>query len=1232
MPFPTSAAARPIEDKLKLELSEHGPHALSNFPLMRGVVLWKQSLAAIHSHNASKQEHISPVIEELELFFKHMTVGLEKPLKKVTVSAPELQDKVAHALIEALLDKEVKATGRHDARMLDAILSDIPLYKALSKDEQALLQQCCEYYENLSQVDFEKTGKPLPGPGRLQPFSLIGRFIASDERPSLKAHHASLIGPFLRTLKNLSRFIEHPEKTITICHYDAQGLHGLKKNQVEELKVENYEQLLAGISKMHALQLFELKGSSYVVPVPTLPAFDLESLSREDLESLTTNFFDWFFGITDTIEFDTTVRKLEPLSPHDPELTPVTPSPVRTSVKKLGIKHDAEEAIQTWLSRAAVATEIEAFQRALSLRPENAKLVLTTLTQELDANSQSILWQLAAYGLTMNTQTSQGIAALHDTSFLIDKSTFELMKDHLPKTMAQKFVNTRSHKINIDTAIFNPSVNLFFPIEGLDDFDDDFEQEQEHEEESSLRPYQIHLVQVLLERLQSGVNDNPMSVFELLREECGKHITSEQLVEGVIEYIPTLRVEDIQGVIEVCREEHIYNLTEQFWNIAQKRAGLTQGQINIMQQSLREYQPTSYEASTEALIPSFAFEGLVSDPLWYAGWDRVADEFLLQLEQHEIICLVDDTNYHLPETLVQQQTSKSEDDVEDTFGSSDKMMAHNSSSSFASIELEANVFRKLNLGLVPDSFKDTNFFVLNARMSDLTQDEAAFVHALKTGSQSSRDQSITKDLLAFVASACPGAIISFNVAPDIDESQYSKFLHELKGLDLKLIVRTKKTISGLAEFRLQALGEPDLLEDLTLENAHMSFALGIQPLSADQITQITSTVYRQLPTNSDPMYHVKTIMRKVAAMTIGQGNTIVSNETLHEAIGQTFHLPSLRIVQQTCSRLAQFGQQVKTKIIGQDEALDRLVGLVIDHMIGARPDTSPLSIMLPGPTGVGKTETVTELMKYLGLEVMHINGSQYAEEHTVSRLSGSPTGYVGPDEGVLFTFLKHKPFGLVFIDEYDKLHPVVRKFLMELSDKGMMTAGSGAVVKCPGITVIAATNAGAMQLYPGMSDRDMFGVLSTALKNGGEDVPELVARFEVIPYFGIDEEALSSLVEQSFYLVNTLRFMSSRGINITDVDTTMKDLALERTKKICAMKEIAPRPIGFRDGSNEDTQRTPHQGVRYCNLRRVRGQVDQVMETALQEIKQLAICGELHDVNIRIFFDTQNDAVRWEKA
>ena len=115
MPFPTSAAARPIEDKLKLELSEHGPHALSNLPLMRGVVLWKQSLAAIHTHNASKQEQISPAIEELELFFKHMTVGLEKPLKKITVSAPELQDKVAHALIEALLDKEVKATGRRDA-------------------------------------------------------------------------------------------------------------------------------------------------------------------------------------------------------------------------------------------------------------------------------------------------------------------------------------------------------------------------------------------------------------------------------------------------------------------------------------------------------------------------------------------------------------------------------------------------------------------------------------------------------------------------------------------------------------------------------------------------------------------------------------------------------------------------------------------------------------------------------------------------------------------------------------------------------------------------------------------------------------------------------------------------------------------------------------------------------------------------------------------------------------
>ena len=1224
MPFPTSASVKPLEDQIKGQLSEISPIAEMNYPLIRGVVFWRD---AVYSRHASDPA----AANDFELFFKHMTVGLITPFKKIKISKTENLDAVTTKLVEQLLQTDVSSLTDKTQYSVEALCKKIPEFKKLTGDEKWLLYLCCEHYRDLSKVDFEKARKPLPG--QLKPYSYLGRQISSDTRPNLKAHHVSLIGPYIRTLKNISGFIFDSEKKITVCKYDDHASGGIVDTDGAEDQRNNMQQLLVGVSKLHQLQLFDVPKSCHVIPIPTLPALDLESLSKSELDQLTGDFFDWFFGLSDSIGFDKPVKKLEVKYVDEPAAKGAKAGETsgHVSSKQVLQPSETEEKVGVWLSRSSVEFEMDEFHKQVENGLDRkAVFVLSNLSKEQDEGGQSVLWQLLARGLMMPNPESLGVQLLQESRFIIDQKANDHIRHGQPKTIADR-ISKLWHSLVVDSDIFSSSVDEFFPVEEADE-------EELEDEDDGLSPgisklaVQKILIRNLLTSLGSGQADEVDTVLAILRKEFNKKkLTDKEIVEGILEYVPTLHYPSFVNLVDACRDSGVFDLSDKSWVIAEKRSGISAGQINIIKQSLKEYQPESFDTDTDALIIPFPFEGLLADPLWYSGWDRVADDLLKTLQKEEIVCVVDDSNYHLPAGVVANETPSESDDSDEVFGSADKAASAQSLASFASVELEANLYRKLMLGQVPAEFKDNNFFIVNPNDTQLSEHEKSFKDTLATGNSSSRDQSITRELLAFVASECPGAIIAFDVDPNIDESQYSKFIKDLKGLGLKIIVRSKKSIPGLTEFRLQASGEVDLENDLLRENKQMSLTLGIEPLKEDQIKQISSTVFRQLPTNTDPMFHSKTILRKAAAMAVGQGQTVVSNEVLHDAIGQTFNLPSIRIVQQIRARLNQFLGQAKTKIIGQDAALEQLVELVIDHMVGARPDTLPLSVMLPGPTGVGKTETVAEMIKYLGLEVMNINGSQYAEEHTVSRLSGSPTGYVGPDEGVLFTFLKNNPYGLVFIDEYDKLHPVVRKFLMELSDKGIMTAGNGHVVKCPGITVIAATNAGARALHPGMSEREIFDVLALALKNGGEEVPELVARFEVIPYFGIDEPSLKQLVERSFYLVNNLRLMSSRGIRIVDVDTGTVDMALAGAKQICAMKETS-RKIGLLQRPDDASESAKDSGIRYCNLRRVRGQVNRITKLAMQDIKKRAINGELESADIKLYIDPSTNAVTWEKV
>lgn len=203
-------------------------------------------------------------------------------------------------------------------------------------------------------------------------------------------------------------------------------------------------------------------------------------------------------------------------------------------------------------------------------------------------------------------------------------------------------------------------------------------------------------------------------------------------------------------------------------------------------------------------------------------------------------------------------------------------------------------------------------------------------------------------------------------------------------------------------------------------------------------------------------------------------------------------------------------------IKGQDVAIEG----IHRHLLTARadlrrPGRPKGAFLLVGPSGVGKTETVIQLAEQLygGQQFLTtINMSEYQEKHTVSRLIGSPPGYVGFGEGgVLTEAMRKMPYSIVLLDEVEKAHPEVLNLFYQAFDKGELADGEGRVIDCQNIVFFLTSNLGYQTIVdyaeqPELLEEKMYPELAAFFK------PALLARMEVVPYLPLDKEVLKQIV------------------------------------------------------------------------------------------------------------------------
>ncbi len=271
---------------------------------------------------------------------------------------------------------------------------------------------------------------------------------------------------------------------------------------------------------------------------------------------------------------------------------------------------------------------------------------------------------------------------------------------------------------------------------------------------------------------------------------------------------------------------------------------------------------------------------------------------------------------------------------------------------------------------------------------------------------------------------------------------------------------------------------------------------------------------------------------------------VVDDNVIRDVISKMTGIPVRRLGGEEAQKLIHLGDEIKQRVIGQDQAVDAIVKSIRRSRAGIRNNKRPMgSFLFLGPTGVGKTELAKVLCKELfGSEdsLVRIDMSEYMEKHSVSRLIGAPPGYVGFEDGggQLSEKVRKHPYSVVLLDEIEKAHPDIYNLLLQILDDGILTDSYGRKINFKNTIIIMTSNAGAREVrhssgmgFTKMGETDDYERMETAIREEVKRVfsPEFLNRVdEQIVFRALSKKDLVSVVDiQMGFLQKNL---SDRGI------------------------------------------------------------------------------------------------------
>lgn len=388
-------------------------------------------------------------------------------------------------------------------------------------------------------------------------------------------------------------------------------------------------------------------------------------------------------------------------------------------------------------------------------------------------------------------------------------------------------------------------------------------------------------------------------------------------------------------------------------------------------------------------------------------------------------------------------------------------------------------------------------------------------------------------------------------------------------VELQDVEQSLQTLSwereGLERDQLTAPLEPEQLErlkaiadqinDLEERKQELSSRLEAQVALAENFISAREDLFQKQPETleKDALEQDRALLANHKSALIAEAGSepLISVEVgsaeIAAIISDWTGIPVNSMVQDDYHRLLTLAETMKKAIKGQDHAIDAIEARLRASRLDLHKKGQPLGVFfLAGPSGVGKTETALEVSRRLfgGEEfITTINMSEYQERHTVSRLIGSPPGYVGYGEGgVLTEAIRKKPYSVVLLDEVEKADPNVLNLFYQAFDKGELADGEGRLIDCRNVVFFLTSNLGSDQIenWVANAEDDQVPSHGSMLKSltplfAQHFKPALLARMEPLVYMPLSEEVLADIVQMRLNdLIELLKETQKIALTITE--------------------------------------------------------------------------------------------------
>jgi len=271
----------------------------------------------------------------------------------------------------------------------------------------------------------------------------------------------------------------------------------------------------------------------------------------------------------------------------------------------------------------------------------------------------------------------------------------------------------------------------------------------------------------------------------------------------------------------------------------------------------------------------------------------------------------------------------------------------------------------------------------------------------------------------------------------------------------------------------------------------------------------------------------------------------VTEDDVADVVAMMTGIPMNRIAESETNKLLKMAEELKSQVIGQDEAVDHLVKAIRRARAGLKDPNRPIgSFMFLGPTGVGKTELAKALARYMFDSedaLIRIDMSEYMEKFSVSRLVGAPPGYVGYEEGGQLTEkVRRKPYSIILLDEIEKAHPDVFNILLQVFDDGQLTDGLGRRVDFKNTIIIMTSNVGMRDVKAGGKIGFTTDQATDDYENMRQTVEETMKRLfnpefinridEYVIFRSLKKEHMFRIID--LQLKKVLKRLDTRGITL----------------------------------------------------------------------------------------------------